>query len=250
MARRPGQNGCVVKKNGNWVGRFYTDVDDGNRVKKSIVLAPATSVTKPEARRKLREILEGMGINSMKYTIPTAPAITFGQACDRWEAEFLDGQKPATIKTMKSEVRKHLRPAFGGITLEKLTPSVVNQAIVEWRKQGLSPKSIKNLTITLALIRKHAGLERFAKGLLCLPKQTEAEVEPPYLSPSEMAAIIAEAKGKYRVVFATAAGTGMRVGELFGLRIADVDLTKGIIHVRRSVFEGAEQSPKTRNGVR
>src|SRR5712692_9844513 len=213
MARRPGQNGCVVKKNGNWVGRFYTDVDDGNRVKKSIVLAPATSVTKPEARRKLREILEGMGINSMKYTIPTAPAITFGQACDRWEAEFLDGQKPATIKTMKSEVRKHLRPAFGGITLEKLTPSVVNQAIVEWRKQGLSPKSIKNLTITLALIRKHAGLERFAKGLLCLPKQTEAEVEPPYLSPSEMAAIIAEAKGKYRVVFATAAGTGMRVGE-------------------------------------
>ena len=49
-----------------------------------------------------------------------------------------------------------------------------------------------------------------------------------------------------------AAGTGLRAGELAGLRIetGDVDLTKKLIHVRRSVSEGAEQSPKSRNAYR
>jgi integrase len=58
------------------------------------------------------------------------------------------------------------------------------------------------------------------------------------------------AEGKYKALFATAAGTGMRAGELFGLEVQDVDLNAGIIHVRRSVWEGSKQSPKTKNAYR
>lgn len=53
-----------------------------------------------------------------------------------------------------------------------------------------------------------------------------------------------------KAFFATAAGTGMRFGELAGLRVEDVDLHGAIISVRRSAWEGKEQTPKTRNAVR
>jgi integrase len=54
------------------------------------------------------------------------------------------------------------------------------------------------------------------------------------------------------VYFATAADTGLRAGELVGLRIetCDVNLGRKLIHVRRSVSEGKEQSPKSRNAYR
>jgi len=54
----------------------------------------------------------------------------------------------------------------------------------------------------------------------------------------------------YKVLFAVAAGTGMRAGELFGLKVEDVDFANSLIHVRRSVWEGSEQSPKTKNAYR
>jgi integrase len=63
--------------------------------------------------------------------------------------------------------------------------------------------------------------------------------------------IIAATKdAQSNALFATAAGTGMRSGELCGLRAEDVDLDNGIISVRRSAWEGGEQTPKTKNAVR
>jgi len=46
-------------------------------------------------------------------------------------------------------------------------------------------------------------------------------------------------------LFATAAETGARAGELHGLEVADIDFARSIIHVRRSVWEGQKQSPVT-----
>lgn len=61
--------------------------------------------------------------------------------------------------------------------------------------------------------------------------------------------IIDGAPGQYRVLFAVLAGTGMRIGEAAGLHVDDLDLQNRVIYVRRSVFEGREQSPKTENAV-
>ena len=42
----------------------------------------------------------------------------------------------------------------------------------------------------------------------------------------------------------------MRIGEASGLHIDDLDLTNCVVHVRRGVWNGREQSPKTRNAIR
>jgi len=252
MARRSGQNGSVVKRGNVWRGRWLEDVPgQEERIRRSVVLGPAVgkdAMTKHEAKRKLREILEQKGINSVSYAIPSSTAVcTFAQASEKWEKGALELLKPSTRRTMKSQLRTYLRPGLSNTPMDGITSELVNDMVIEWHRKGLKRNTIKNLVTTLSLIRGKA----FGRGVIKYPKQLEAEGEAPFFTPATMSSIVAEARNaKYRAFFATAAGTGMRSGELRGLRIADVDLVNAIIHVRRSVWEGDEQSPKSRNGYR
>jgi integrase len=71
--------------------------------------------------------------------------------------------------------------------------------------------------------------------------------EPEILEPAEIAAILRELEGiePVRTAFLVAAVMGMRRGEIFGLKWADVDLDRAILHVRRSYVDGVEGPPKT-----
>jgi integrase len=55
---------------------------------------------------------------------------------------------------------------------------------------------------------------------------------------------------RYRTLFSVLAGTGMRIGEAAGLHVVDLDLTRNVIAIRRSVWNGQEQEPKTPNAYR
>jgi integrase len=57
--------------------------------------------------------------------------------------------------------------------------------------------------------------------------------------------IVAEAEEPHRTFFAVAAETGMRSGEICGLRVEDMDWQAWAIHIRRSVWQGREQTPKS-----
>ena len=48
----------------------------------------------------------------------------------------------------------------------------------------------------------------------------------------------------YREFFQFAIWTGLRTGELLGLRWQDVDLDKGQVHIRTNITQGREKSPK------
>jgi integrase len=56
--------------------------------------------------------------------------------------------------------------------------------------------------------------------------------------------------GQYKVLFHLAGFTGLRSGELVGLRVEDLKLEHGVIEVRRSVWNGIEGEPKPRSGKR
>ena len=113
-------------------------------------------------------------------------------------------------------------------------------------------KSIKNLVITLNMVRKYAGLPFFPAKSVAYPSNIKAEADVPCFSSEQVLNIVSEAKGWHKTYFATAALSGLRAGEEAGLRIetGDVDFVRKLIHVRRSVFDGEEQSPKSRNAYR
>jgi integrase len=47
-----------------------------------------------------------------------------------------------------------------------------------------------------------------------------------------MSRIVSESNGMWKVLFATAAETGVRAGELFALEVQDIDFARNIIHGR------------------
>jgi integrase len=64
------------------------------------------------------------------------------------------------------------------------------------------------------------------------------------LAPSEARTLLAAAEGdSLEALYATAIGTGLRLGELLGLRWGDVDLPSATLHVRRALVEGRRGEP-------
>jgi integrase len=66
----------------------------------------------------------------------------------------------------------------------------------------------------------------------------------------EVQHIVATASGLLKSFYWLAAETGMRAGELCGLRVDDVDLEQCVINVKQTVWRGRIQTPKTVNSIR
>jgi integrase len=78
----------------------------------------------------------------------------------------------------------------------------------------------------------------------------DSQRENSILEPAEIDQLLKHATGAYKVAFLTATMTGMRAGELWGLQWGDVDWNSNQIHVRRSLWGGNFQTPKTKTSIR
>lgn len=92
--------------------------------------------------------------------------------------------------------------------------------------------------------------KRFSNGKIHYPSKLQARREHACHTPEQMQMIIDAAPEPFKTLFAVAAETGMRSGELYGLRVEDVDFKRLLIFVRRSVWDGKEQSTKSENADR
>lgn len=81
------------------------------------------------------------------------------------------------------------------------------------------------------------------------PTAVEGE-EQRWFTPEEVALIVAKAEGRNKMLLHLAASTGMRAGELFGLKVEDIDFQRKLMHVVRSTWMGKEVPTKTRKGYR
>lgn len=243
MSRRIGQNGTIEVRNGAYRGRWFEDVAGREqRVKRSVVLGFVKEMRKSEARRKLRSIIEATGANHPSYVIPSSDL--FAKRLAWWQENYLCRQKPSTQRTMNYHVRKYLLPKWDRHPVDCITAEKVNEWIAELAH--LSPMSQKHIVATLCLILGR----RFGKKKITYMSVKEEQEEAVCYTPEEMRSIVHQAQGMWKVFFATAAETGARAGELCGLEVQDIDFTRNLIHIRRSVWEGQKQSTKTRNGIR
>ena len=117
---------------------------------------------------------------------------------------------------------------------------------------SLAPKSCRNLVLTLRMMWSSAKAWGYVshdpfEGLV-LPKI--ARQARFFFTLDEIQRIIAAASGPLKSFYWLAAETGMRAGELCGLRIEGVDLGQCFVNVKQSVWRGKLQTPKTANSIR
>jgi integrase len=211
---------------------------------------------KPEAKRKLRALLQDMGLNDDTHLDRTAAgAKMFRDEAEWWKLNRLPLYKPSCQQTMGSHLNKYLMPRLGSLPMAAVDERRVQELIADFarteyalgngRRRKLSPKSVLNIVGVLKLI---VGPKVWREWNLRYPEIPFKEQR--FFTPDEMRRIVDAATGQWKVLFATLAGTGMRYGEASGLHVDDLDLTVGRINIRRSVWEGEEVTVKTKQGYR
>lgn len=145
---------------------------------------------------------------------------------------------------------KGLRPLLGGVRLRDLSLSHIHA--YEATKTHLSRKTVTNhLTLLTSLLNTALELGWVAKAIkIRKPRISGDEEDLRYLRTIEerdrfLRAAKADGEDCF-VLYATAAFTGMRAGELAGMRWADVDFEKRLITVQRS-FDGPTKSNRVRH---
>lgn len=150
----------------------------------------------------------------------------------------------STQKNYSQVIEQHLIPRLGRLPLRGITRDVIARLTEDVLRGGRTAKTVNNI---LFVLRRSLNAALEWDFLAAVPKMTYLKVAPPrfdFLTPIESDRLIAHAKPEWKLLFLCALRTGLRAGELIGLRWDDVDLGRGQIAVRRSRVDGVENAPK------
>jgi integrase len=235
-------------------------------VRKSALVGPAQGkgrLTKAEAQRKAVEIIEKAGVNTPEHLARAmnAEAETL-RARVAWcrinHPAWTEGKR-GPIETMESMLRNHILPALGDLPVHALDERVMAEFMASLKRKQLERRRkdgsvLKTYTLSkktrlniLGVVKTVVGRKVYQNWELRLGRSPRPQQR--YFREEELTKIIQAAQGQYKVIFAVLT-TGMRIGEALGLHVEDVDVNERIITIRRSVYRGAETTPKTENAVR
>jgi len=246
--------GSIYLKSGAWYGRWRIgDRRANRRLGEARERGASTGLTRRQAEAELRRQIQEVTV------APSSERLTIAVAGKRLAEQLvLRGRKPATIEAVRSAVRVHLAPHFGERTLDCSDARQVEQFTAATLRAGRSSKSVRNYLGVLGSIFE-LGLKRgWARenpvARAEKPKVTHSD-EIRFLTVEEVKAVLravpCDTLGSIEeTLYLTASMTGLRQGELFGLRWRDVDWLAGKVRVRRTWARGAFGTPKSRRGSR
>lgn len=250
--------GTVIKRGAAWSVVIDLGRDEaGQRVRKW----HSGYRSKKDAERARVELLSRLDHGS--YVSPSKQTLGSFLA-DEWLPAKRATIKETTLASYEMHVTKHIRPRLGGVPLLGLGAGHLNafyaDLLVDGRRHGAGGLSPTTVRLVHATIHKAlADAVRWGQ----LPRNPADQADPPRTatpemsvwSPEQLRTFLASVRGdRLFAAWLLAATTGMRRGELLGLRWSDIDLEVGTATVRqiRTVARYAvlTLTPKTDKGAR
>jgi integrase len=175
-----------------------------------------------------------------------AKNLKLGRYLERWLQDSVKGTvKQTTYEGYERLARVHLVPTVGDVKLRLLTPVHIRALYREKIASGLAATSVQRIHALLHKALKEAvndGLiPRNVTDAVKAPRQQRKEMKT--FTPEQAHAFLDAAKeDRLGALYVVAIHTGLRQGELFGLRWEDVDLEAGTLSVHRTL-SGAKGGP-------
>ena len=262
--RANGEGNIRKRKDGRWEGRYTVghDPETGKAIIKNVL-----GKTQAEVKEKLKKAIEeNVGIDYGR-----AKTYTVGSWLEVWMENCAKIKlRPSTYKTSQGFLKNHIKPQIGSVPLADLTSldlqrfykhlldgGRVDRVEAKKKPKGLAPKTVRNihqmigsaynLAIEQCLVTKNP-----TQGC-ALPKVEHKEMKT--LTADQLSAFFREARdsGVYELCYLDLA-TGLRRGELLGLKWTDVDLDRDILKIQRAISRQngkvVEAPLKTKNAYR
>ncbi|MEA2640783.1 MAG: hypothetical protein QOF51_2177 [Chloroflexota bacterium] len=248
--RGTGEGSITQLPDGRWQARIDLGYVNCKRVRKAYF-----GTNRAEAAKKLNaaiaERAKGQPVAVEKQTLQ--------QFLTRWlDDTVATSVRPRTAIRYRELVTLHILPTLGRTQLMKLTPQDLQALYAAKLAQGLAPRTVGHIHRVL-----HRALGQAVRWGLVVRNVCDA-VDPPKvprgeiraLSPEEAKRFLTAAVGDpFEALYVLALTSGMRQGELLGLKWQDIDLGQGVIQVRRTLgrVKGqgfVESEPKSSAGRR
>lgn len=209
----------------------------------------STLRSKPDVRR----FAEARAAHILRFGLPAEEVAkkeipTFDDFWPRYIEEHCEANrlKPSTIVQKKNAYDHYLKPRFGSWRLDQITNADV--AKLKAALGDLDPKTVNNVLVCLNTPLKAAvkwGVIPHVPCAIELLKTTSKSVafyeQPEY---ERLVAAAAQLDPRIELFVLLGGDAGLRCGEIIALEQTDVDQKRGILHVRRSEWEGHVTLPK------
>jgi integrase len=141
---------------------------------------------------------------------------------------------------------------FGKLRLSEVSPLLIMDFLKQGSAAGLKPKSLQNLYVLLQkMLNLAVALELLnSNPIQRVPKPKVERIEKPALSPGQVKDIADNMPENLKALLVLLYLTGLRIGEALALKWSDVDFEQSKLYIRRSVWHGKEQTPKSRRSIR
>lgn len=190
---------------------------------------------------------------------------TINQITEEWKEEKKKYVKKSTYAAYQLLIQNHIKPYFGD--LYEVNEEKIQQFVFDKLDAGLSEKTIRDIIIVLKMILKfgikNGYLEYVQIDAKFPSKQEKKDLD--VLSKANQKKFMEHLRNNFtfkNLGIFICLSTGMRIGEICGLRWCDVDTAEGVIKVRHTlqriyIIEGETKhtellldTPKTANSVR
>jgi integrase len=215
--------------------------------------------TRRDAERALSEVVQSLE----KQTYVTPQRLSLAEfARDKWLPMMGTQVKHSTWDSYRRNLELHVFPVLGGTQLQQITAGHLNglyRSLLGSGHQngtsGLAPKTVRNIHIAISKLLSDA----VDRGLISRNIATSAKAPKPrktglteicFWTPEELSAFLHSMKDdRLYALWHLAAMTGMRRGELLGVRWEDIDCAARRLSVRQAVisvaYEVSVTTPKS-----
>ncbi len=246
MAKKRGNNEGSIsrRKDGRWEARYTVHTAEGP--KRKVLYGKTRADVSAKLTKAMADRDGGLVFDAENLTV--------GEYLDKWLKGSVRGSvRQSTYDGYEIAVRVHIKPALGRLKLEKLTPAHVANFYQDRLAAGFAPASVNKWHVVLHKALDQAVKWHMVPRNVCeavkAPRPTTGEMQT--LSADETRRLLEAARGdRLEALYVLAVHTGMRQGELLGLKWSDVDLETGKLSVARSLKVTATASPSEHRRIK
>ena len=242
--RRPSGDGLVRKRaDGRWEGRIVAGhKEDGSPIFRSVF-----AHTQKEVMRKLHNQIE----TYRDVELTEESNMSLGEWLDKWLDNYMALTiRESTMDSYRTMTKHYIKPYLGGEKISDITTADIQQLYNWLRENGrVNEHYEKGNTLSDSMIRSihmmlHQAMDTAVRERIIVKNPTEGTVIPKnnyapkqILTEEQLARFLEVVRQDpvWSDFFYTELTTGLRLGEICGLKWQDFEEKTGRLHIRRSV---------------